>query len=181
MSSSNAAAIRRRAGINPQPVTAGSTSTPSSSSASTPVTTNATKMTLPEVISNFDKRISQLELKTVSSESSRGSSEQVLPSNLNDVLDEFNHRFEVLAQEISTLKDTILKLQSFTMDVNKVLMNERVRVLSDLGTNVQLTSDDADVTSVFSLASEVTNNNNNNEGGEASPTTSVDMREEITK
>ena len=183
MSSSNAAAIRRRAGINPQPVTAGSTSTSSSSSASTPVTTNATKMTLPEVISNFDKRISQLEVKTVSSESSRGSSDPVVPNNLNDVLDEFNHRFEVLAQEISTLKDTILKLQSFTMDVNKVLMNERVKVLSDLGTNVQLTSDDADVTSVFSIASEVTNNNNNNnnEGGQASPTTSVDMREEITK
>jgi len=181
MSSSNAAAIRRRAGINPQPVTTGSASTPSSSSASPPVTTNAPKLTLPEVISNFDKRISQLELKTISSQSSLGSSEQVLPSNLNDVLDEFNHRFEVLAQEISTLKDTILKLQSFTMDVNKVLMNERVKVLSDLGTNVQLTSDDADVTSVFSLASGVTNNNNNNEGGEASPTTSVDMREEITK
>ena len=64
------------------------------------------------------------------------------------------------------------------MDVNKVLMDERVRVLSDLGTNVQFTNDDADVTSVFSLASEVTNSKNNI--GQESPT-SVDMREEIHK
>ena len=181
MSSSNAAAIRRRAGINPQPATTASASTSRSSSAAPPINApDAPKLTLPEVIAIFDKRISQLETtKTVSSQSSFGSSEQVVPSNLNEVLDEFNLRFEVIAEEISTLKDTILKLQSFTMDVNKVLMNERVRVLSDLGTNVQLTTDDADVNSVFSLASEVTNNNN--EDGQASPTTSVDMREEITK
>jgi hypothetical protein len=54
-----------------------------------------------------------------------------------------------------------------------------VRVLSDLGTNVQFTNDEADVTSVFSLASEVTNSKN--DIGQESPPTIVDMREEINK
>jgi len=182
MSSSNAAAIRRRAGINPQPATSGPASTSRPSSTASPVTkSDPPKLTLPEVISNFDKRIIKLEenIKNISGQRPLSISEQNVPSNINEVLDEFNLRFEVLAEEISMLKDTILKLQSFTMDVNKVLMDERVRVLSDLGTNVQFTNDDADVTSVFSLASEVTNSKNNI--GQESPTTSVDMREEIHK
>jgi enamine deaminase RidA (YjgF/YER057c/UK114 family) len=136
---------------------------------------------LPEVISNFDKRIIKLEenIKNISGQRPLSISEQNVPSNINEVLDEFNLRFEVLAEEISMLKDTILKLQSFTMDVNKVLMNERVRVLSDLGSTLQLTNDEADVNSVFSLASEVINGKN--DIGQESPTTSVDMRDEINK
>ena len=180
MSSSNAAAIRRRAGINPSPPTPTSTTTNRASSTAPPAPAqDARKLTLPEVISNFDKRIIQLEenIKAVSGQRPTAISEQNVPSNINEVLDEFNLRFDVLADEISTLKDTILRLQTYTMDVNKMLMNERVRVLSDLGSNMQLTNDEADITSVFSLASEVTNN----AIGQESPTTSVDMRDEITK
>ncbi len=56
-----------------------------------------------------------------------------------------------------------------------MLLNERVRVLSDLGSNIQMTNDEADINSVFSLASE-----NANVGIQrGSPTTSVDMREEL--
>jgi hypothetical protein len=33
------------------------------------------------------------------------------------------------------MKDTIMKLQTYTMDVNKMLLEERVNVLSDLGEN----------------------------------------------
>lgn len=180
MSSSNAAAIRRRAGINPSPPTPTSTTANRASSTTPPAPAqDARKLTLPEVISNFDKRIIQLEenIKAVSGQRPTAISEQNVPSNINEVLDEFSLRFDVLADEISTLKDTILRLQTYTMDVNKMLMNERVRVLSDLGSNMQLTNDEADITSVFSLASEVTNN----AGGQESPTTSVDMRDEITK
>ena len=39
----------------------------------------------------------------------------------------------MLAEEIASLKDTLLKLQTYTMDVNKMLLDERVNVLSDLG------------------------------------------------
>ena len=180
MSSSNAAAIRRRAGINPPAPTPAPTSTqrqPSaaaSSSASVPDTSR--KLTLPEVISVFDKRISKLEenIKSTSNQTTNMmQSSSDTPSNLNEILGEFNMRFEVLADEISTLKDTILRLQTFTMDVNKMLLNERVRVLSDLGPNLQMSNDEADINSVFSLASESVGIQRE------SPTTSVDMREEL--
>ena len=49
------------------------------------------------------------------------------------LIDEFNHRFEVLAEEISNIKDVVLKLQSYTMEVNKTLLEERINVFSDLG------------------------------------------------
>ena len=179
MSSSNAAAIRRRAGINPPTPTPVPTQrqSPNASSTSSAQSQEAPrKLTLPEVISVFDKRISKLEenVKFASNETSNtmlASSDT--PSNLNEILGEFNMRFEVLADEISTLKDTILRLQTFTMDVNKMLLNERVRVLSDLGPNLQMTNDEADINSVFSLASESAGIHHD------SPTTSVDMREEL--
>jgi len=55
--------------------------------------------------------------------------------SINDVLDEFNNRFEILAQEIDNIKDIVLKLQCYTMDVNKMLVDERVHVFSELGNN----------------------------------------------
>jgi hypothetical protein len=48
-------------------------------------------------------------------------------------IDEFNHRFEVLAEEMNNIKDIVLKLQSYTMEVNKTLLEERINVFSDLG------------------------------------------------
>ncbi len=182
MSSSNAAAIRRRAGINPPAPTPAPNSTQrqpsnmSSTSSSSSVPDTSRKLTLPEVISVFDKRISKLEENIKSTSNQTSNAMQALsdaPSNINEILGEFNMRFEVLADEISTLKDTILRLQTFTMDVNKMLLNERVRVLSDLGTNIQMSNDEADINSVFSLASESAGIQRE------SPTTSVDMREEL--
>jgi hypothetical protein len=179
MSSSNAAAIRRRAGINtptPTPVPTQRQPPNASSTSSAQSQEAPRKLTLPEVISVFDKRISKLEenIKFVSNETSNATlASSDTPSNLNEILGEFNMRFEVLADEISTLKDTILRLQTFTMDVNKMLLNERVRVLSDLGPNLQMTNDEADINSVFSLASESAGIHHD------SPTTSVDMREEL--
>jgi len=54
-------------------------------------------------------------------------------------MEEYNHRFEIFADEIANMKDIVLKLQSYTMDVNKALMDERIHVFSDLG----VTSSDA--------------------------------------
>ena len=42
---------------------------------------------------------------------------------------------ENIKTEINSLKDTVLKLQTYTMDVNKVLLQERINILSDLGDN----------------------------------------------
>ena len=47
----------------------------------------------------------------------------------------------LLAEEIAQLRDTLMKLQTYTMDVNKMLLEERVNVLSDLGENKFVISD----------------------------------------
>jgi hypothetical protein len=49
--------------------------------------------------------------------------------------EEYENRFAMLANEIAELKDIVLKLQSYTMEVNKTLMQERVQILSDLGSD----------------------------------------------
>lgn len=104
---------------------------------------NNAGLTLPQVISIVDKRLTNLEqfMKEVKetgvstnnnnnitlSETSQELQEQP------DLIEEFNHRFEVLAEEIINIKDVVLKLQSYTMEVNKTLLEERINVFSDLG------------------------------------------------
>lgn len=151
MSASNAAAVRRRVGSqNNPPIPGGSSMT---SSASTPnnasVSTKQTGMTLQEVISHFNKKIQGLE-ETVSKISPtttmNGSSTSGTPTpdsgELNVIFSEFNDRFELFAQEIALMKEQLLKLQTYTMDVNKVLYEERVRVLSNSQTEKKLSSND---------------------------------------
>ena len=44
---------------------------------------------------------------------------------IEDMSEEYENRFDILAQEISELKQTVLSLQTYTMEVNKMLLNER--------------------------------------------------------
>ena len=148
MSRAIASARQRRAGLT-QPE-------PQSVSKSTPTTSgdSSSGLTLPQVIALVDIRLSKLE-KFMKDTQENGvpvaagagaapsslnvkfeKSETGLDNgltDLNEVLDDFNNRFVMLATEISQLKDVVMKLQSYTMDVNKMLLEERVNVLSDLG------------------------------------------------
>lgn len=134
MSSSNAAAIRRRVGAQgvPAPTPAQSTpNMPTSSSTSTSSSAPA-QMTLQQVISTVDKRLTQLETIVQSNNNNTDNNES---SDLPLVVDEFNNRFELIVTEINSLKDIVMKLQSYTMEVNKMLVDERIHILSDLGNN----------------------------------------------
>ena len=51
-------------------------------------------------------------------------------------MEEMDTRFDILAREIADLKDIVLKLQAYTMDVNKTLLEERIHILSDLDASV---------------------------------------------
>ena len=146
MSKSNASAKQRRAFVNtplqPQPIQSNN-ATPSAGTSG---------LTLQQVISLFDRRIINLEsfVKESKDDSNRKIKfeDEVTPNtesitNLPEIINEFNSRFDVFAQEIGELKDIVLKLQTYTMDVNKTLMNERIHLLSDLGT--MNTSVDAEV------------------------------------
>lgn len=141
MSRAVASAKQRRAGFTP----------PEPPAFSAPAPPPANGLTLPQVIALVDTRL--IKLEKFMKDSLDGS---VLPNppplersvsfapqdsssgedtSITDVLQEYDNRFMLLAEEIAQLKDTLMKLQTYTMDVNKMLLEERVNVLSDLGDN----------------------------------------------
>ncbi len=130
MSSSNAAAIRRRVGPQGAPAPIPSNASTQSSNSNPPST--PTQMTLQQVISTVDKRLTQLETIVKSNNNNSDNNDS---SDLSMVVDEFNNRFELVVTEINSLKDIVMKLQSYTMEVNKMLVDERIHILSDLGNN----------------------------------------------
>jgi hypothetical protein len=143
--SSNAAAIRRRA---TPAQTATNTSNPTLPSPPTSAA-NSNQMTLTQVISTVDKRLTQLEKNA-------NPNVHEDDANLSLVVEEFNGRFEMIVTEINTLKDIIMKLQTYTMEVNKMLVDERIHVFSDLD-NQPITSS---ITSSIDNLEDSANNNN---------------------
>jgi len=151
MSASNAAAIRRRVGAQALPPPAAST--PNTTSTNTSSSTS-TQMSLQQVISTVDKRLTQLETLAKNNNSNNNENNS---NDLSIIVEEFNTRFEMIVAEINSLKDIVMKLQSYTMDVNKMLVDERIHILSDLGNN--------------SVASSMVNTNN-----DAETLTSADLK-----
>jgi hypothetical protein len=116
-------------------------------------------LTLPQVIALVDKRLITLEtFMKEQKENPVQPMQQVQPSNniqalenevlkteIENMATEFNDRYELLASEIQSIKDIVLKLQSYTMEVNKTLMEERVRILSDVENPANLMIDEAEL------------------------------------
>jgi hypothetical protein len=185
MSQSNAAAIRRR--VNPPTQTPLPGSTPINAQRNNSNTgeqkiqqgnVNNPGLTLPQVISLVDRRLISLETlakETKEFMNKKPENETVINTEnpfvteieLNTVIEEFNGRFELLATEIHNIKDILLKLQSYTMDVNKMLLNERVKILSEL---------EPSNNGGFSLSSSVLDNEL-----EISKNTSIDLRDLVKK
>ena len=142
MSKSNASAKSRRAFISPpqnNPAIGQSQQQQQQQQSSSPTT----GLTLQQVIAVIDNRLLNVEafVNDSKADSNRKikfedeSESSVIPSNITEILSEYNSRFDLLAEEINNLKDIVMKLQSYTMDVNKTLMEERINILSDLGDN----------------------------------------------
>jgi len=112
-----------------------SQSQPPSSQPSKPM---GTGLTLPQVISVIDNRLIHLESfvkeQQLKEQPNNNTKSLDLPNSELpfEIMDEVQTRFDILAREISELKDVVLKLQSFTMEVNKALLEERIHILSDL-------------------------------------------------
>jgi hypothetical protein len=143
MSRAIASARQRRAGVQSEPV-----ASPAPSQQAPP----AGGLTLPQVIALVDSRLITLEKFMKESQENKQSVRFDLPDeksqmsdlpsdDISQVLNEYESRFMPLAEEIAQLKDTLMKLQTYTMDVNKMLLEERVNVLSDLGENKFVISD----------------------------------------
>jgi hypothetical protein len=141
MSSALAAARKRRINISQNE---SNVQTPGQQS-----NTQTSGLTLPQVIALVDKRLITLEqFMKQQSESSNtfSANNNAVPSNIDAIIDEFNARFSILAEEIDNMKNIVLKLQTFTMDVNKTLLDERIRIFSDMD-NLDVTKNE----NVFNL------------------------------
>jgi hypothetical protein len=148
MSAVNAARKRRAGALPVEPVR--NTPTMQSNQQQPPIPQQKMGLTLPEVIALVDKRLVTLErfMNETKSQPQQQSPESVpkiafetetdeSPVFNDEIIEEFNSRFLLLTEEMTTLKDIILNLQSYTMSVNKVLMEERIQIISDLGTMVE--------------------------------------------
>jgi len=139
MSQSLAAAKKRRAPIQPtEPAMTNRNMSPSNQNGQSMPSTQG-GLTLPQVIQVVDRRLIVLEtfmndtrngnnknmISTLneSEQDDNGSTE--LPANLAEIIEEFDKRYELLAEEIVNIKNIVLSLQSYTMDVNKMLLEER--------------------------------------------------------
>ena len=106
-----------------------------------------TGLTLPQVISVIDTRLIVLEnfmkeTKAIDNETKSASNTSQAQGQgqgleISEIVEEMDTRFDILAREIADLKDVVLKLQAFTMEVNKTLLEERIHILSDLNTTVE--------------------------------------------
>lgn len=134
MSTALASARRRRAGpeaVAPAPGVRQTTPQPNFPG-STPQQNMGAGLTLPQVIALVDKRLTTLEMIAQTQNSSQVDTDSSDVANqLKSVIDEYNARFDIIADELALMKDTILKLQTYTMEVNKSLMQDRIRILSD--------------------------------------------------
>jgi hypothetical protein len=175
MSNSIAAAKKRRAGIQPttpqQPNSISSQSTEATSM-------DSPKLTLPQVIAVIDNRLINLEQFMKEVKENGIQSEQLIDENTDNIelndsssevikvpiaeyVVEMDKKFELLVEEISELKDIVLKLQSFTMEVNKTLMEDRIQILSsDYKNNIQIEESENIVnlnTETFELSQSIVN------------------------
>ena len=129
MSAALSAAKKRRAPASVQP----ETPKPIGQQNRNNGATDTQGLTLPQVISLIDKRLVQLELFTKNMHSniqSKQKSTDDASSNttkdelIHAVLEELHPRFEMIADEVADLKNIVMSLQSFTMDVNKTLLQQ---------------------------------------------------------
>lgn len=87
-------------------------------------TAKKTSMTLPQVLGVIDARLKKLE-------GADGETSVKTAQPSPELIQEYEARFQMLATEINEMKDIVLKLQSFTMEVNKTLLNERLEIMNN--------------------------------------------------
>ena len=130
MSSSIAAAKRRRAGIAES---APPSPSPSPSQQNGISGTIPARFTFQQVISMLDARLIKLESGNDRPSIVEGTSETNV--SIGEYIAEMDNKFSILVEEITNLKDIVMKLQSYTMEVNKMLTEERIHIMSEFNAN----------------------------------------------
>ena len=134
MSTALASARRRRAGpeaVAPAPGVRQTTPQPNFPGSQQQQANMGPGLTLPQVIALVDKRLNSLEQFVQTQSSNQTQVEPREEIEMRPIIEEYNTRFDIIADELASLKDTIMKLQTYTMEVNRTLMEDRIRILSD--------------------------------------------------
>lgn len=103
-------------------------------------------MTLPMVLQLLETRLRKLEQQSVVVADISGQSVQSdihlreIVSEWKEFQSEYDSRFNILVTEINQLKDIVMKLQAYTMDVNKTLLEERVNFMAEEKENIVFSS-----------------------------------------
>lgn len=89
-------------------------------------------MTLPQVLSILEKRLIALEKNSLNKPVIEAPPPApAVDDSIKETLDEYETRFDMLADQINYIKDTVMKLQTFTMEVNKTLLEERGQIMRE--------------------------------------------------
>ena len=149
MSSINAAKKRRANLAQPTHVVGQQAQYAPNTAPPTNAARSSNALTLPQVLKMIDNRLIALEKQpSVSSQSTTvDTTSSEIVEGLKGVIDEYEERFQMMANEIQIMKETVLKLQTYTMDVNKTLLEERVQIMSAQGKNETITMTEAAVLS----------------------------------
>jgi len=127
MSRALGSAKQRRAGVSFQENIQQSSPQPSSQPNPTqPFQSTQNGLTLPQVIQLVDTRLVKLERHMIDSGGGAGHM-----NASEEILGEMDERFNILASELQELKDVVYKLQTYTMDVNKTMMETFVKPKTD--------------------------------------------------
>lgn len=120
-----AAAKRRRAGIQPN------TPQVNTPPVNTPAPAQQPKINLLEYLKNIENRMKDLESNAKPSEANFDNIQLEIETaegktqvSITDYMESMDARFQMFAEEIALVKDTVLKLQSYTMEVNQKLLHE---------------------------------------------------------
>ena len=127
------AAKRRRAGIQPStPQTAAPVQT-----APSPQPTQQ-KMNIVQYLASLEKRVVTLETQKTAVKTEDESLDNIqveieTPEGKTHIpivtfMESMDARFQMLVEEIATMKDTVMKLQTFTMEVNQKLLHELTNI-----------------------------------------------------
>jgi len=134
-------ARQRRVNGPPAPIPPTQQSQQSQQAQSRPV-----DMTLPMVLQLLETRIRKLEQQPVVVAAVSGQSVQSdiqlreIVSEWKEFQSEYDSRFNILVTEINQMKDIVMKLQAYTMDVNKTLLEERVNFMAEEKENIVFSS-----------------------------------------
>jgi len=89
-------------------------------------------MTLPQVLQLLETRLRKLEQVKPVPVAVEETKSSVFENVISSLQTEYDSRFNMLVTEINQMKDIVMKLQAYTMDVNKTLLEERVHFMADL-------------------------------------------------